>query len=93
MFRKSNATHDGRRIRRTVDGVVGQSEGDACKPVPCMGTGVVDEDTYVLDEERKRELEEFAGDCIRNSGGDPDMPNSDLDRTDPESTATTEGGN
>jgi len=49
---------------------------DACKPVPCMGTGVVDEDTYVLDEERKRELEEFAGDCIRNSGGDPDMPNA-----------------
>jgi len=29
VFRKSNATHDGRRIRRTVDGVVGQSEGDA----------------------------------------------------------------
>ena len=35
----------------------------------CLGTGIVDED------ERKRELAEFAGDCIRNSGGDPDLPN------------------
>jgi len=45
----------------------------------CMGMGVVDEDTHVLEEERKRELEEFAGDCIRNSGGDPNMPNAEHD--------------
>jgi len=47
----------------------------------CMGTGVVDEDTDVLDEERKRELEDFAGDCIRNGGGDPHMDNAGSHRT------------